>query len=396
MTPRALLALTSHGNAPYLMAARFAYALGNYPVILPWYYGKTQAEILLEEVPEMRGRVYLSAVLGALFSPLLLEAGFGKPFAQLGAELARGKNPRGARAIEDQLAGLLRAGISAEPLDGGPARTFHGPDLAAVLNTALPLRVALPRVFFFFTARMSGLYGSAPIHENRQMTESAVAELQPFASLWREVEDTFSAAFTPRIHALSGSKETKTEQSILTPPLAFQRPAVNKLRQPGVLFVPSGTRTDMAKLHRAAEALPAGFTPLVLGSSGSHPDYPADRFTCVSADVYGDPLLKAVISRGGWGTQWECLANRVPSAMVRTTFVEDPEIGHTQQALERLKLAAIVDESLESFLSPDRLNSYRSSLEEERQRDTQLFGEMANNGFAFMAKQINDRGLMDD
>ncbi len=396
MTPRALLALTSHGNAPYLMAARFTHALGDYPVIIPWYYGKTQADILLEEVPEMRERVYLSAALGGLFAPLLLETGSGKPYAQFAAGLAREDDPQGARAIEDQLAGLLRAGISAEPLDGGPARIFHGQDLAAVINTTLPLRVAVPRVFFFFTARMSRLYGNTPVNENDQLTTSAVAELYPFASLWRKVEDTFTVSFTPRINALSGSMEDKNDQTILTPPLAFQRPVVSKLKQPGVLFVPSGTRTDMAKLHRAADALPAGFLPLVLGSSGSHPDYPADRFTCVTADVYGDPQLQAVVSRGGWGTQWECLANQVPSAMVRTTFVEDPEIGHTQQALQQLGLAAVVDDNLDDFLTPGTLESYRSSLEVERQRDRQLFGELANDGFAFMAKQICDRNLIDD
>jgi hypothetical protein len=394
MKPTALLALTGHGNAPYLMAARFTQALGDHAVVIPWYYGQPQANILLEEAPQMRERIYLSTKLGELFAPLLLEAGAGKPFAHFGARLARLDSPHGAPAIENRLAAMLTDGIPAEPLTGEPARIFKAADFAAAVNTTLPVRVNFARTFFFFTARMSRLYGTAPGGEPDPQTTLAVSELQPYANLWREVEATFSAAFTPRIHALSGSCQTGLDDTILTPPLAFKRPKVSRLTRPGVLFVPSGTRTDKAKLHRAADALPAGFQPLVLGSGGSHPDYPPERFTCVAAEIYGDPLLQAVVSRGGWGTQWECLVNQVPSALVSTNFVEDPEIGHTQHALQQLGLAAVVDESLADFLDAGNLQAYRSRLAAEQQQDLQLFGKLAEDGFAYMAEQIHSRDLM--
>ena len=62
MNPPALLALTSHGNAPYLMAARLARALGNIRVVIPDYYGDPQRKILREELPGCRNRRSISPV----------------------------------------------------------------------------------------------------------------------------------------------------------------------------------------------------------------------------------------------------------------------------------------------------------------------------------------------
>ncbi len=124
MNTPALLAITSHGNAPYLMASRFAKALGNNPVVIPHYYGDAQISILRDEIPEMSGRIYLSTELGELFKPLLLDAEKELSFSEFGALLARDDNPFSARAIENKLAKVLEEGIPATSLDGVDHKRF--------------------------------------------------------------------------------------------------------------------------------------------------------------------------------------------------------------------------------------------------------------------------------
>ncbi len=84
MTPPVLLALTSHGNAPYLMATRLARALGNVRVVIPDYYGNPQRKILMEELPGCESQVYLSRELGKLLMPLLLDANSETSFSEFG------------------------------------------------------------------------------------------------------------------------------------------------------------------------------------------------------------------------------------------------------------------------------------------------------------------------
>lgn len=388
MKAPALLALTSHGNAPYLMAARFAWALGDYIVVVPDYYGETQAAILREEIPQMAERVYLSRELGELFRPLLLESGIGKNYAQFGMSLADSNNPTNARRIENRLATMLAEGIPALSLDGSTRRQFFAGDFAAAINSTLPLRVNLPLSIFFFTGRMSRLYGTMPPGEDAPEAQQTIENLAAYAKLWVEVEDTFDTEFIPRINALSYREDAADERIIFTPPLAFTRPITRKLERPGILFVPSGTRTDLDKLHRVAETLSADYQPLVLGSNGSNPDFPADKFTYVRAEVYGDPNLAGVVSRGGWGTIWECQANLKPAALVRTSFMEDPEMGHSQFVLKELGLVEILDQTISPFLAAGKLEQYKNALIKERERDEVMFGVFAGDGFAFMADQL--------
>ena len=384
----ALLALTSHGNAPYLMAARFARALGDYIVVIPDYYGETQDSILREEIPQMAERVYLSRELGELFRPLLLESGGGKNYAQFGASLADSNNPRNARLIENRLASMLAEGISALSLDGSTRETFFAGDFSAAINSTLPIRVDLLHSIFFFTGRMSRLYGTVPPGEDEPEAHQTVDELAAYAKLWVEVEDTFDVEFIPRINALSYREDAADERIIFTPPLAFTRPISRKLERPGILFVPSGTRTDLYKLHRVAETLPAEFQPLVLGSNGNNPDFPADKFTYVRADIFGDANLAGVVSRGGWGTIWECQSNLKPAALVRTSFVEDPEMGHSQFVLKERGLVEILDDSISPFLAAGKLEQLKNTFIKESKLDEILFGEFAGNGFAFMADKL--------
>ena len=107
------------------MAARFARALGDHPIVLPHYYGDAQIAILREEIPEMSGRIYLSRELGELFRPLLLDAGNGMSFSEFGALLARNDHPFSARAIENRCNTMLEEGIPAVSLDGKEHRRFR-------------------------------------------------------------------------------------------------------------------------------------------------------------------------------------------------------------------------------------------------------------------------------
>ncbi len=268
MTSRILLGLTSHGNAPYLMATRFARALGDHSIVIPHYYGDVQTAILREEIPEMSGRVYLSRELGELFRPLLLDAGNGKTFPEFGSMLARDNHTFSTRSIENKFNKMLEEGLPAVSLDGTEHKRFQKSDFAAVINTTLPIRVDLPRSYFFFTARMSDLYGLAPDGDDSCETREAVSELQPYAKLWAEVEATFDREFIPRINAFSYRSQNADPKVIHTPPFAFTRPEIHILERKSFLFVPSGTRTDLSKLHQIAATIPSEYDSLVLGSKG--------------------------------------------------------------------------------------------------------------------------------
>lgn len=390
MTSQALLGITSHGNAPYLMATRFARALGEYPIVIPHYYGDIQTSILSEEIPEMSRKIYLSREMGELFRPLLLDAGNGLSFSEFGAKLARDNHPFSARAIENKFNSILNEGLPAVSLDGVDSRVFRKSDFAAVINTTLPIRVDLPKSYFFFTARMSELYGSAPEGDDSPDTRKAVADLTSYAKLWKEVEETFDCEFIPRINAFSYRPNQSDSKVIHTPPFAFKRPEVHLLERECYLFVPSGTRTDIQKLHQIADTIPPEYDRLVLGSKGFNGDFPGNRYGYVGANVFGDPKLKGVISRGGWGTLWECLANSKPAALARTTYIEDPEMGHTQKAIAELGLAAIIDGSPRPFFESSTREAIITAMKREREEDLKEFGDYADDGYGFIASKIHE------
>jgi hypothetical protein len=386
----ALLAITSHGNAPYLMASRFAKALGDYQVVIPHYYGDAQISILRDEIPEMCGRIFLSTELGDLFKPLLLDAEKGLRFSEFGASLARNDNPFSARAIENMLSTVLDEGMPATSLDGMEHKRFYRSDFTATINTTLPIRVNLPRSYFFFTAKMSDLYGLSPDGDKSIDTMNAVADLLPYAKLWAEVEDTFDIEFIPRINAFSYKQNYTAPKVIHTPPFAFTRPVVNVLNKESFLIVPSGTRTDLKKLHQIADSIPPEYESLVLGSKGLNRDFPEKKYRYVNATIFGDPLLKGVISRGGWGTIWECLANVKPDALAQTSFVEDPEMGHTQKTMEKLGLAEIINGSAASFLKDEIRENIIVKMTDEKKIDLQQFGNFANDGYGYIASKIHE------
>jgi hypothetical protein len=386
----ALLAITSHGNAPYLMASRFAKALGDYPVVIPHYYGDAQISILQDEIPEMCGRIFLSTELGDLFKPLLLDAEKGLRFSKFGASLARNDNPFSARAIENKLSKVLDEGIQATSLDGTEHKRFYRSDFSATINTTLPIRVNLPWSYFFFTAKMSDLYGLSPEGDSSIDTMNAVADLLPYAKLWAEVEDTFDIEFIPRINAFSYRQNYHAPKVVHTPPFAFARPIVNILNKESFLIVPSGTRTDLKKLHQIADSIPPEYERLVLGSKGLNRDFPEKKYRYVNATIYSDPLLKGVISRGGWGTIWECLVNVKPDALAQTSFVEDPEMGHTQKTMEKLGLAKIINGSAASFLQDETRENIIIKMVEEKKIDLQQFGNYADDGYGYIASKIHE------
>ncbi len=387
MKPPVLLALTSHGNAPYLMVTRLARALGNVQVVIPDYYGDPQRKILMEEMPGCESQVYLSRELGELLSPLLLEGESGKSFSEFGENLADPANPKSITAIENSLGALLRNGFAAISMDGRSSSRFSLSDFAGVLNTTLPLRVNLPVHVFFFTAWMSDLYGILPQGDVSKESKEALEKLETFADLWRRVESTYSHSFIPRIHALSYRKD-KIKGVIHTPPLAFKRPIVNKLQQKSILFIPSGTRTDVHSLNRLAKQLPERYHRLVLGHLRNHGDFSAEQFSRVNGSVFGDTNLSGVVARGGWGTIWECLANIKPLAVSRMTYAEDPEMGHTQVTLEKVGLGLVVDGSILPFLEPDRLQQISQSIQQVREEDKQIFGSWADDGIGFIAHTL--------
>ncbi len=390
MNSRSLLALTSHGNAPYLMAARFARAMGDFSIVIPHYYGHKQVAIMMEEIPEMAGKIFLSKELGELFQPLLLDARNEKSFRDFGTNIARDENPSGAYQIENRTRILLDEGITASSLDGSHHKKFYKNDFSAAINTTLPIRVNLPETFFFFTARMSALYGLAPAGDDTETTRETVSGLQSYAELWRKVEDTFSAEFIPRINAFSYNGQYRDDNMIHTPPFAFKRNEEKTLTQKSVLFVPSGTRTDVEKLLKIAESIPDDYQLLVLGSNKSNQDFTGDRFKYFGARIFSDPNLIGVVSRGGWGTTWECLANNKPAGLVLTSFTEDPEMGHSQKTMEKLGLAAILDGEIGSFIQEDTRAGILAAMDRERAEEMRLFGAFADDGYAYIASKISE------
>ena len=319
--------------------------------------------------------------------PLLLDGSRDLSFSEFGKTLADPTNPNGIIAIENSLGEMLRDGFAAESLDGRSRTRFSLSDFSGILNTTLPLRVNLPVHVFFFTAWMSDLYGIIPEGDLSEESVIAQEKLKPFADLWRRVEFTYTHAFIPRIHAFSYCKD-KIKDVISTPPLAFKRPIVNQLKQRSILFIPSGTRTDVHSLNHLAAQTPENYERLVLGHLRNHGDFSASRFARVNASVFGDPSLSGVVARGGWGTIWECLANIKPLAVPRMSYAEDPEMGHTQVTLDKTGLGMVLDGSILPFLESDRLQQISQSIQQVREEDKRIFGSWADDGIGFIAHSL--------
>ena len=249
-------------------------------------------------------------------------------------------NPQGVLAIENRLNDLLKSGIPAEALDGSNSQIFTKEDFAGVLISALPVRVNLPRKYFFFTALLSRLYGTAPTDKSDHTTTIALEQQEMYAQLWQEMEADCDIRFVPRIHAFSYLAEP-LQNVVHTPPLSFTRKHSIRCDRPGVLFSPSGTGTDVKRLAEFAGLVPNSLKKYVLAGMRDNADFPEQQFSRVNASSYADPAIQWVASRGGWGTVWECEMNLKPMIVVETTFVDDPEMGHSQKALDQLGLAKV-------------------------------------------------------
>ncbi len=387
MNGQAMLAITSHGNAPYLMSARVARALKNRPVVIPLYYGETQKRILREEIHENHDQIFLSDELGKLLTPLLLDVKNGGSFADFAENLADPNNPAGILAIENKLKALLQRGIPAEALDGSSSRIFSMVDFAGALISALPIRVDLPHKYYFFTALLSQLYGTSPEEQPDSATATALQRLQKYAQRWQAMEAECAIRFVPRIHAFS-YMDHPLQDVEPTPPLSFTRKQSSVCSQPGVLFSPSGTGTDAKRLVGFADHVPNSMQKYVLAGMRDETDFPTKQFVRVPASSYADPSIQWVVSRGGWGTVWECEMNLKPMILVETTFVDDPEIGHTQKALKHLGQAWVVCKDQPGFPTEQEREQIYQRLQLERLTDVRIFGAEASDGFAFMARKI--------
>jgi hypothetical protein len=389
MTAPVILALTSHGNAPYLMAASLAERLRADAVVIPLYYGSTQKQILLEDAGGFAGHIYLSAELGDLFRPLLLEEQQGRRYIDLAKNAVDPDHPHNAKKIEENLARLLEQGFTAASLDGSRARTFHTNDFSLVLNITLPIRVPVKPVVSLFTGVMSHIYGMAPSDRPTAVESRFIEETRPYAQLWQKVEEQFDLAFIPRIHALShtGAAEPGV---ILTPPLASPEPVISgTTKRPSVLILPSGTRTDITRLRKIADTVPTDqFDLVTLNGIRKETDFPAPQFKRVKPGIFGDLHLTGVFSRGGWGTMWQCMVNEKPIGVVTSTLEDDPEMAHTIATLRATGLGVELRNSAQDLLNQRVLSQILDHLTALQSEDLQKFGEYALNGYGFVAKEI--------
>lgn len=389
MNGGAILAVTSHGNAPYLMAARLAIALGNHPVVIPLYYGDVQRQIMQKELGGATANIHLSAELGNLMKPLLLDKSTGMSFVDFAERLADKGNPQGVMAIEAQINDLLRAGISTEGLGDGVCRTFTRDDFCLAVNLAQPLLVDLPVQAYVFTGLLSRVYGQLPPGVGDDESLGLVERQQGYARLWARAEQGSNIRLVPRIHACSYDSAQLPGVTPI-PPLAVRRPQSRELKQPGVLFSPSGTGTDTGKLVSLARDLPEQWKVYLLAGGPVVADFDQIGAHSVDGSVYGDPQIEWIAARGGWGTIWECLMNEKPPVLVQTTFAEDPEMGHTQTALRNMGLARILDGRERDIPSAGEIIEIRSRIQTERAADRSAFGELANDGYAYLAMKLNE------
>lgn len=386
MSGRAILAITSHGNAPYLMAARLTAAMGKTPVVIPLYYGAVQRQIMREELRPSPGHIYLSAALGDLMRPLLLDKSDGRSFVDFASALADDRNPDGIAVVESGLNDLLSAGIPAENLADGSRRTFMLEDFELALNMAQPLLTPQLGQVYIFTGLLSQVYGTLPPGVDDSASRMMVERLQPFAAKWSRCEAASTRRFIPRIHACS--YDPAPLQGVLTiPPLAVKRQPAEVVAEAGVLFSPSGTGTDADKLVQLAGKLNGDLRAYVLAGGQMEKQFLGEGAIATSGQAYADSKIAWVAARGGWGTLWECLMNEKPAVLVRTTFVEDPEMGHTQLSMSRLGLVKIYD-TADELPSAGEIEIMRRRIQAERAADRLAFGDLADDGYAYLAGQI--------
>jgi hypothetical protein len=385
----AMLAITSHGNAPYLMAARLAQALGSRTVLIPDYYGEVQRRIMRDELGCAIQNIYLSKELGDLMRPLLLDKSTGLSFVDFASNLADDTHPRGIASVEAALNRMLHEGIPAESLDGSRQRVFRAADFDLAVNMAEPLLVDLPHQVFVFTGLLSRIYGTLPPGVNDSESLAVVEKLQPFARKWARCEKGCDVRFVPRIHACSYDPKPLPGVTPIAP-LAGRRTPAHIVDRPGVLFSPSGTGTDAAKLTHLACSLSTGQQAFVLAGGQAETDFIQAGALPVCGSAYADSKIHWVAARGGWGTIWECLQNEKPPVLVRTTFIEDPEMGHTQASLKKLGLARIYSGDGDDLPSTAEVDRIRERIHAERAIDRAAFGDLADDGYACLAQKLNE------
>jgi hypothetical protein len=387
MSGRAILAITSHGNAPYLMAARLAAAMGKTSVVIPLYYGDVQRRIMREELGSDLDYIYLSTVLGDLMRPLLFDQSDRRTFADFASALADDRNTSGLAAVEAGLNDFLAAGIPAENLADGSRRTFKLDDFELALNMAQPLLTPQLRQVYIFTGLLSRIYGTLPPGVEDDASIAMVKQMLSFAAKWARCEAACGLRFVPRIHACSYDP-TPLPGVLAIPPLAVKRPSADVVAEPGVLFSPSGTGTDADKLVHLAGKLGGNPHAYVLAGGQVEKQFLSAGALATSGSAYADSKITWVAARGGWGTLWECLMQEKPAVLVRTTFVEDPEMGHTQLSMSRLGLAKIYDGAVDEVPSAAEIDSIRRRIQAERDDDRLAFGALADDGYAYLAEQI--------
>jgi len=382
MTIENILILPYHGHEPYLLGTKIALLLGCNRICMPDYYNDVQRSILKKEFSGEENKIYLSPDLGKLIKPLLRDRNDSRNYPEYAADLSTSGHPRSVEQISNKTNMLIEKGLQAISLSGEP-HIFTDSHFPVILNLGLPLFCSHKFTYYIFTGRMSDIHLMAPNNTDKQF----LPLFRPLGELWQTIEESFRAMFIPLFNALSHAN--KEDKEVIYTPLLVSSFEKNHhvLKDESVLFVTSGSGVDIEKLHLLSKTIPADFQKVAL----SHAPKELGIAKQVPSTVYSDDKLRAVFSRGGWGTIWKCLINAKPMGVLDTSFIEDPEIAHSIKTLEKFGGGRIIHHSAQEFLQPHILDACRSAIHDLINKyDTRMSKKKHNSerGIAYITHHI--------
>jgi hypothetical protein len=367
------LGMVADGNEPLILAAAlqdrvgagFAEnGMGQPIVVLPYLpsRGRKQEDILLEENPDYKGRIYFDEKAGKIVDKITGNQGnFAKHIDNIIEYHAGVEDALNAHYRKETI--TLRSIVTKEEAKNGVKgeKILFSPKkidfVVEAGNRVSPTE--FPNRYFAFPALFSRI--AQETMNDLELGFDAV-KIQQARDIVKKGEN-YSLAFIPRENTFSHQYEKLDDQPssygestiIYTPPLKEDKPEISGEAEPGIYVMFSGTggaAEANAKLVEAASR--AGlkvYVPPWVKIDGAETKLPS---------ILADKNIKAIVGRSGWGTVWQ--ARQYGKALLLTAYQkgDDPEISNNNKTIEKLGYGKVITpEWIENTSSEDLTKEFQ-------------------------------------
>ena len=382
MPKRYIITNFAYGFGPFLRTTELALAVNeilfkvtgeNFGIIVPWVYGESQKQILLEEFADVLKERPDAIVLDKRIGSELELIFYGERGYEESLKYFHKNHERVVEAVNQYIA----KGIIAETFNGEPV---------PVEKSSIALCVSrAPRVYFDIEPSYYTSFGyvSEILERSLEVPEiSSARELrEALIPLSRDVEKRHRLHFIadPATFSYLENHQARYAGEILTPPNALPPKDADCAHIERGIYV---TITGIPGLERLfAEARQLGFRLY-----SNKPKFIPDAIRALP-HILRCKNIPLHFARAGWGSIWYSLFPGVPFVASKFDSHDDPEIYFNNLCIEKLGLGMVYSgQPLSELLG--FTDAYKTAVLRESARIQKTYG--TQNGVTYTAEKIAD------